>query len=89
MKSGLNDHLLSLIRVLETRRPCLGMKVKQLPTAGTREVTPMVLLMVIPVMPLEVSVPQTAELELGEEVELISLAASKFATSPVSAANLY
>ena len=47
------------------------------------------LLMVIPVMPLVVSVPQTAELELEEVVEEILHAESKFATSPVSAANLY
>lgn len=48
----------------------------------------MVLLVVIPVMPLEVSVPQMAELELGEE-EVISHAASKFATCPVSSPDLY
>ena len=40
------------------------------------------LLMVIPVMPLVVSVPQTAELELEEVVEEILHAESKFATSP-------
>ena len=62
---------------------------KQLPTAGTREVTPMVSLVVIRVIPLEILVPQTAELELEEEEVGISPAESKFATSPVSAANLY
>lgn len=49
----------------------------------------MVLPMVTLVMPQEVSVPQTAELEAGEEVELISHAASKLTTSPVLPATLY
>ncbi len=49
----------------------------------------MVLLMVTPVMPQEVSVPQTAELEARGQVELISHAASKPTTSPVLPAALY